>query len=66
MDIIEWLLVVVIAFLSGMGNRIAGEVIDYVKKKRKNLQDRILNGYKINNKAHEDHGDVRIRVLHPK
>jgi hypothetical protein len=50
MDLSDGLLVVFLAFLAGMGNRIAGEVIDYVKAKRHALKDAILNNGKVHDK----------------
>ena len=52
MDLNEGLLVVFLAFLAGMGNKIAGELLDYIKDKRKILKNAILNNNKVNNKGH--------------
>ena len=43
MDLNDGLLVVLLAFLSGVGNKFAAELIDYMKKKRHTLKN-IVNG----------------------
>jgi len=50
MNLLEWFFVVFIAFLSGMGNKIAGEAIDYLKKKRHVLKQMVLNNGKVKEK----------------
>lgn len=50
MDLLEWFLVVFIAFLSGMGNKFAGEFIDYLKVKRSALKKMVLNNGQIDHK----------------
>jgi hypothetical protein len=47
MNMSDGLLVVFLAFLAGMGNRLAGEAIDYVKIKRHALKKVILNNGKV-------------------
>jgi hypothetical protein len=50
MNLNDGLLVVLLAFLAGMGNKFASEFIDYIKKKRKVLKEMILNNGKVNEK----------------
>lgn len=54
MNLTEWLIFAFsmagASFISGIGVRLAGELIDYIKKKRHHLQDMILNNNKINDK----------------